>query len=270
VRKAPWSREGQIIAGPRTNRGAPVGGRGSKPGDAPSTPGQGLRRPAKVHSAARASVLSSGGTMGSRGAVAEWLGRGLQSPVQRFKSAPRLLNKPGLMGTRPAADRGAEDFVSSWAGDDGKSASRPACRGVSGCRPPRFFLSRRGAQRSRRRAPDVGLPVPVRDSSRADLSRVVVADEVELAVRRPNVLAGCAVAAPVLEAEVPLTSLHTSLTLGGSCRRAKSPSGGSDRYRRPPRSRWARKKFSEPAVAIAAEAEISRASVAAATTCARR
>jgi hypothetical protein len=25
------------------------------------------------------------------GAVAEWLGRGLQSPVQRFKSAPRLL-----------------------------------------------------------------------------------------------------------------------------------------------------------------------------------
>ena len=29
--------------------------------------------------------------MGSRGAVAEWLGRGLQSPVQRFESAPRLL-----------------------------------------------------------------------------------------------------------------------------------------------------------------------------------
>ena len=28
--------------------------------------------------------------MGSRGAVAEWLGRGLQSPVQRFESAPRL------------------------------------------------------------------------------------------------------------------------------------------------------------------------------------
>ncbi len=24
------------------------------------------------------------------GAVAEWLGRGLQSPVQRFESAPRL------------------------------------------------------------------------------------------------------------------------------------------------------------------------------------
>ena len=28
--------------------------------------------------------------MVSRGAVAEWLGRGLQSPVQRFESAPRL------------------------------------------------------------------------------------------------------------------------------------------------------------------------------------
>jgi len=28
------------------------------------------------------------------GAVAEWLGRGLQSPVQRFKSAPRLLPLP--------------------------------------------------------------------------------------------------------------------------------------------------------------------------------
>ena len=31
--------------------------------------------------------------MGSRGAVAEWLGRGLQSPVQRFESAPRLLTR---------------------------------------------------------------------------------------------------------------------------------------------------------------------------------
>jgi hypothetical protein len=28
--------------------------------------------------------------MGSRGAVAEWLGRGLQSPVHRFDSGPRL------------------------------------------------------------------------------------------------------------------------------------------------------------------------------------
>jgi hypothetical protein len=38
----------------------------------------------------------------------------------------------------------------------------------------------------------------------------------------------------------------------------------------PPRSKWALKKFSEPDVAIAAEAEISRASVAAATICAKR
>jgi hypothetical protein len=41
-------------------------------------------------------------------------------------------------------------------------------------------------------------------------------------------------------------------------------------YRRPPRSWWALKKFSEPAVAIAADAEISSESVAAATICAKR
>jgi hypothetical protein len=40
--------------------------------------------------------------------------------------------------------------------------------------------------------------------------------------------------------------------------------------RRPPRSWWAWKKFSDPAVAIAALAEISSASVAAATICAKR
>jgi hypothetical protein len=39
-----------------------------------------------------------------------------------------------------------------------------------------------------------------------------------------------------------------------------------DPQRMPPRSKCALKKFSEPDVAIAAEAEISRASVAAATT----
>jgi hypothetical protein len=43
-----------------------------------------------------------------------------------------------------------------------------------------------------------------------------------------------------------------------------------DLQRIPPRSKWALKKFSEPDVAIAAEAEISSASVAAATICARR
>ena len=43
-----------------------------------------------------------------------------------------------------------------------------------------------------------------------------------------------------------------------------------DAYRRPPRSKCALKKFSDPAVAIAADAEISSASVAAATICAKR
>jgi hypothetical protein len=38
----------------------------------------------------------------------------------------------------------------------------------------------------------------------------------------------------------------------------------------PPRSKWALKKFSEPDVAIDADAEISNASVAAATICAKR
>jgi hypothetical protein len=43
-----------------------------------------------------------------------------------------------------------------------------------------------------------------------------------------------------------------------------------DLQRIPPRSKWALKKFSEPDVAIAAEAEISSARVAAATICAKR
>ena len=43
-----------------------------------------------------------------------------------------------------------------------------------------------------------------------------------------------------------------------------------DLQRRPPRSKWALKKFSEPDVAIAAEAEISSASAAAATIWAKR
>jgi hypothetical protein len=43
-----------------------------------------------------------------------------------------------------------------------------------------------------------------------------------------------------------------------------------DLQRIPPRSKCALKKFSEPDVAIAAEAEISSASVAAATICAKR
>ncbi len=46
--------------------------------------------------------------------------------------------------------------------------------------------------------------------------------------------------------------------------------GRDARQRRPPRSWWARKKFSEPAVAIAAEADTSSASAAAATICAKR
>ena len=45
---------------------------------------------------------------------------------------------------------------------------------------------------------------------------------------------------------------------------------GATRYRSPPRSKCARKKFSEPAVAIAADALISSASAAAATICAKR
>src|SRR5688500_6561714 len=55
---------------------------------------------------------------------------------------------------------------------------------------------------------------------------------------------------------------------------AAAPTSGvvvrRDLQRIPPRSWCARKKFSEPAVAIAAEALISSASVAAATTCAKR
>ena len=46
--------------------------------------------------------------------------------------------------------------------------------------------------------------------------------------------------------------------------------GNARGYRRPPCSKWALKKFSDPDVAIADEAEISSESVAAATICAKR
>ena len=51
---------------------------------------------------------------------------------------------------------------------------------------------------------------------------------------------------------------------------AVSPDESQLAQRSPPRSKWALKKFTEPDVAIAAEAEISSASVAAATICAKR
>ena len=58
----------------------------------------------------------------------------------------------------------------------------------------------------------------------------------------------------------------------GSSRNLDLPQRGLTpiRQRIPPRSWWARKKFSEPAVAIDAEAEISSAKVAAAAICAKR
>lgn len=55
----------------------------------------------------------------------------------------------------------------------------------------------------------------MRHRSRASFARVMVADGVELTVGRPYILARCAVAASILETVVPLTSLHTSLSLPG-------------------------------------------------------
>jgi hypothetical protein len=83
----------------------------------------------------------------------------------------------------------------------------------------------------------------------------------------------------LVEAEVRLVSL--GLLLGRErevdpCRVvAATPAGGvvvrrDPAQRNPPCWKCALKKFSEPAVAIAAEAEISSASVAAATICAKR
>lgn len=73
-------------------------------------------------------------------------------------------------------------------------------------------------KRNRRRAAAVRLPVPVGDRRGAGFARVVVADRIELTVGRPYVLARCAIAASILETVVPLTTLHTSLTLRGSRR----------------------------------------------------
>ena len=45
------------------------------------------------------------------GAVAERLGRGLQSPVQRFESAPRLFTRLSTSDQHPLSDRMAKKAV---------------------------------------------------------------------------------------------------------------------------------------------------------------
>jgi hypothetical protein len=55
----------------------------------------------------------------------------------------------------------------------------------------------------------------VGDRCGTGFARVVVAHRVELPVGGPNILARCSIAAPILETVVPLTTLHTSLTLRG-------------------------------------------------------
>jgi hypothetical protein len=45
------------------------------------------------------------------GAVAERLGRGLQSLVQRFESAPRLPSETSLSRKAARADKGSEDHT---------------------------------------------------------------------------------------------------------------------------------------------------------------
>ena len=74
---------------------------------------------------------------------------------------------------------------------------------------------------------------------------------------------------------VPVGALALRLRQVEADRVVAAPEAGRvvmrrDLQRIPPRSKWALKKFSEPDVAIAAEAEISSASVAAATICANR
>ena len=83
---------------------------------------------------------------------------------------------------------------------------------------------------------------------------------------------------PLVERErrlVPVGTLKLRLRQVEADRVVAAPEAGRvvvrrDFQRIPPRSKWALKKFSEPDVAMAAEAEISSAKVAAATICANR
>lgn len=65
-------------------------------------------------------------------------------------------------------------------------------------------------------------------------------------------------------------SANGTPTLVARAARDQTPLRTRPVQRRPPRSWCARKKFSDPAVAIADEAEISSASAVAATSCAKR
>ena len=71
-----------------------------------------------------------------------------------------------------------------------------------------------GSRADGSRGPDVRLAVPTSDAGRPRLASVVLAHEIEVAVRRSHVTRRGAVAATVLEAVVPLTTLHTSGVFG--------------------------------------------------------
>ena len=143
-----------------------------------------------------------------------------------------------------------------------------------------FFLDERAAQQ--RPVDWHGPAVAQKDAPGDDREAVPrceqAADLVEEGGDHPAVRESGPALVSLVERErrlVPVGTLKFRLRQVEADRVVAAPEAGRvvvrrDLQRIPPRSKWALKKFSEPDVAIAAEAEISSASVAAATIWANR
>jgi hypothetical protein len=111
-----------------------------------------------------------------------------QADVAANEKLLALEQRPGLGGIAAKANRAAS-FLADRRTLRGRDLTETQADGSGG--------------------PDVRLSVPARDAGRPVLARVVLADEVEVAVRRPQVPRRRAFAATVLEAVIALTTLHT-------------------------------------------------------------
>jgi hypothetical protein len=146
--------------------------------------------------------------------------------------------------------------------------------------PPSLFLDER-AHRERvvdRHRPAVAQEDPAGDDREAVPGRHEPAGLVDERRDEPAVREARTALMALVEGEgrlVAVGSLGLRLPEMETDRVFAAPEAGRvvlrrDLQRRPPRSKWALKKFSEPEVAIADDAEISSASVAAATIWAKR
>src|SRR5262245_6603693 len=234
--------------------------------------------------------LGVGDTMRLLGAVAEWLGRGLQSLVHQFDSGRRLselglVSKallpgfrmcPALGSVQEVLERNVHERESRFGEQLVREPELPAHEESA----PSFLFdpgSHRQLALDRDWAPIAQEHAP-RDSRKAVPGGDEPARLIDQRRDHPAVRETRAALMALVEREgrlVAVGALGLGLREVEADRVVAAPEASRvvvrrDLQRIPPRSKWALKKFSEPDVAMAAEAEISSASVAAATIWAKR